>query len=265
MCESKLGDLILINKYTQNIEYWNPFEDYIDIKFFIGKTNYYILAPLNNNNEKYIWNFRLRCTNNNKIILSTVLQSKDEDPCIDLFIENNIGKINYINNCCDHNGKNIIKWCIEIIKHLGCKKCILIDQAEKKCNKRNFKNYVSLSLIHKLKKGITYYEEFDFIPYNKNNKNYANNKLKDLNKYVAELQQIKWSDYNIQNEKWTEFYNFYSPYYPSPILAFDQFTEGICGIFYDILNLINQPTQPSYDLMTKINSLISKSVWMKLL
>ncbi len=258
-------DRILLDKYTNITEHWNPFEEYKNIDFFIGKSNYYILAPTDNNNENYIWNFKIRCTNNNKIIISTSLNSANNDPCISVYIENNIGKINYINNCYNHNGKNIVNWTIQIIKHLGCNKCILNDQAEKKCNNRNYKNYVSFSLIHKLKKGKTYYEEFDFIPYGKNNRNYELNKNIELNKYIEKLQNIEWSSYNIQNEKWTNFYETYSYYYPSPILAFRQFTEEKCGIFYDILYLLNQPNQPSYDLLYNINSIISKSTWMKLL
>lgn len=111
--------------------------------------------------------------------MSTTTYSKNDDPSIDIVIEKNIGKINYINNCHNHYGKNIIRWIIDIMKHVGCKKCILNDQAKKICNSRNFKNYVSLSLIHKLRKGVTYYEEFDFIAYNKNNNMYA--KVKFLN------------------------------------------------------------------------------------
>ena len=111
------------------------------------------------------------------------------------------------------------------MKHLGCTKCIIIDQV---------KNYVSLSLIHKLQKGTTYYEEFDFIAYNKNNNQYAKSKIMELNKYVNELQNIEWSKYNIQNEKWNLFFNSYSKFYPSPVLAFSQFTSEKCGLFYNI-------------------------------
>ena len=258
-------DLILLDKYTKNIEHWNPFIEYKDINFFISKSNYYILAPLNIDNEEYLWNFRIRCYNNNKIVMSTSSFSVNNDPCIDIVIENNVGKINYINNCHNHRGKNIIRWIIDIMKHLGCKKCILIDQAKKDCTNRNLKNYISLSLIHKLRKGITYYEEFDFIAYNKNNNVYTKSKIIELNNYVKELENIEWSKYNIQNEKWNKFYNLYSQYYPSPILAFKQFNEDNCGIFYDILYFLTQSNQPSYDLLNKINSIISKSIWMKLL
>lgn len=269
-------DLILLDKYTKNIEYWNPFTEYKDINFFIGKSNYYILAPLNIDNEEYLWNFRINCSNNNKIVMSTTSFSKNSDPCIDVVIENNVGKINYINNCHNQHGKNIIRWIIDMMKHLGCKKCILIDRAKKDCNNRNFKNYVfthkcsnkfivSQSLIHKLRKGITYYEEFDFIAYNKNNNVYAKSKIVELDNYVHELENIEWSKYNIQNEKWNMFYNIYSKYYPSPILAFKQFNEDNCAIFYDILYFLNQSEQPSYDLLNKINFIISKSIWMKLL
>ena len=64
-------DLILLDKYTKNIEYWNPFIEYKDINFFISKSNYYILAPLNIDNEEYLWNFRIRCYNNNKIVVTS--------------------------------------------------------------------------------------------------------------------------------------------------------------------------------------------------
>jgi hypothetical protein len=101
-------DLILLDEYTKNIEYWNPFDEYKDINFFIGKSNYYILAPLNNDNEKNLWNFRIKCDNNNKIVLSTSSFSIDNDPCIDIVIENNVGKINYVNNCHNNRGKSII-------------------------------------------------------------------------------------------------------------------------------------------------------------
>lgn len=262
----KILDKILLDNYTnQTVEFWNPYEEYKDINFFMNKNNYYILAPINNEKESYVWNFKIRCTHNSKIIMSTSLYSLENDPCIDIYIENKVGKINYVNNCNNNNGKDIVKWTIEIMKHLGCNKCILNDQAEKKCNKRNYKNYVSLSLIHKLKKGKTYYEEFDFIPYNKNNKNYKTNKNIELNKYVLELQNIGWLEYNIQNPKWTDFYESYCNYYPSPILAFKQFSADECGKFYDILHLLNKPEQPSYNLLFEINSIISKSIWMKLL
>ena len=61
------------------------------------------------------------------------------------------------------------------------------------------------------------------------------------------------------------FYNLYSQYYPSPILAFKQFNENNCGIFYDILYFLNLPEQPSNNLLNKINSIISESVWIKLI
>jgi hypothetical protein len=258
-------DIVLLDKYTKSIEHWDPYRDYKEINFFIGKSNYYILAPANMEKEEYLWNFRIRCTNNNKIIMSTSTYSNDNDSCIDIEIENNTGKIKYINNCHNHRGADIIRWIIEIIKHLGCKKCILIDHAQKDCKKRNYKNYVSLSLIHKLRKGKTYYEEFDFIAYNKNNNQYGKNKIVELDKYVDELEKIEWSKYEIQNDKWNSFYNLYGSYYPSPILAYKQFNEENCGIFYDILYLLNQSEQPSYELLNKINLIITKSIWMKLL
>ena len=258
-------NIILLDKYTEEIKYWNPFTDFKDIIFFKDISEYYILGPSNSDNEIYIWLFKINCINNTEIILSTLENSTNNDSCISISIKNNIGKINYVNECNKHRGKDLIYWSIQIMKHLGCNKCILIDQAEKKCIHRNFENYVSLSLIHKLRKNQTYYEEFDFVPYNKNNNNYRTNKLIELNMIVKELQDIKWEEYNIEHVKWQEFYNMFSKYYPSPILAFKQFRGTICGIFYDILYLLNNPEQPSYKLLSNINNIISKSVWMKLL
>ena len=253
-------DVLLLDKYTNNIEYWNPFEEFKDIIFFSGMTEYYILGPLNIDNETYIWSFRINCISNIEIMLTTQQNSKNSDPCISISIKNDVGKINYDNECNKYRGKDLIQWGIAIIKHLGCNRCILNEQTEKNCSNHNF-----TSLIHKLRKNKTYYEEFDFVPYNKNNNNYRNNKSIELNSLIKELQEIRWDQYNIDHIKWREFYDMYGQYYPSPILAFKQFREDICAIFYDILYLLSVCEQPSYELLFKINYIISKSVWMKLL
>jgi len=122
-------DIILLDKYTENIEYWNPLEEYKEIEFFKNIKNYYILSP--KNNETYIWKFNINFRSSNEIILSTSQISKNRDSCIDIIIKEDIGKINYINQCHNYRGKDLIRWTIEIIKHLGCNKCILNDQSEK--------------------------------------------------------------------------------------------------------------------------------------
>ena len=75
----------------------------------------------------------------------------------------------------------------------------------------------------------------------------------ELDKNVNELEKIEWSKYYIENEKWKSFYNRYGRYYPSPILALKQFNEENCVKFNDILNLLNESEQPSYELLNKIN------------
>ena len=87
----------------------------------------------------------------------------------------------------------------------------------------------------------------------------------ELNNLVTNLRNIGWEKYNINNKKWTEFYNMYSIYYPSPFLAFKQFTPNNCGIFYDILFLLNNQSQPCFSDFQNVKSIIAKSVWMKLL
>lgn len=258
-------DMIAYTKLTSNkIEYWNPFEDRKDIQFFENKKTYYILGPINNNDIKYFWNFNVKL-NNNELLLSTSSQTNDLDSCITLSIKENIGKINYLNNCYSHKGRDLVGWSIQILSKLGCTKCILIDNAEKKCINRNYNNYVPLSLIHKLWKNETYYEYFYFIPYNKNNHNFKNNKRDELNNYITQLKTLKWNDFNIQNKKWSLFMNKYKFLYEHPFEAFEQFDPNKCGLFYDILDLLDDPSHPCFNLLQKTKNIITKSVWMKLL
>ena len=177
----------------------------------------------------------------------------------------------------------VISWSIQILKSLGCNKCILIDHAEKKCNNwslsqapdsainhaqapdfwRTIQNYIPLSLIHKLWRNKTYYENFNFIPYDKNNNFYRNNKVTELNKYIKLLQELRWDDFNIEDEKWEKFKNNYSIIYPSPFLAYKEFTPQKCGIYYDILYLLDNSRQPSFELLQKVKNIITKSIWVK--
>jgi hypothetical protein len=167
---------------------------------------------------------------------------------------------------------------LEIMKKLGCEKCILQDMAELKCTRRNRNNYdtsgnlnssqvfaldVPLSLIHKLWKGTTYYEDFGFMPYNKNNNLHTNNLLLQINKKIKNLQNIKWDFFNNYNEdkKWNELKKKYSHVYPSPFTTFREFTPENCDLFYDILYLLDMDV----DELSEIKRLISKSIWMKIL
>ena len=276
-------NMIACTKHTSNkIDYWNPFEDKKDIQFFKDKKTYYILGPINNEDIKYFWNFRIRL-NNNELLLSTMEKNKNFNQCITITIKDNVGRINYLNDYYDHRGKDLVGWLIQIIKQLGCEKCILQeiegdlsyanfpdcegacntgiqDVAEINCNKRNYNNYIPLSLIHKLWLGHTYYEDFGFIPYDKNNNSYHQDKLLELNNNIKKLEEIKWNYFNIDDKKWIEFKNKYSRLYPSPFCAFREFSPSKCNIFYDILFFLYD-----LDLLNNIRNIISKSIWIKIL
>jgi hypothetical protein len=257
---------LVFDKSVENkIEYWDPFNEYKDISFFIEKNEYFILGPQKENGEKHLWKFNIVAKNNNKIIMNTIEISKNGNPCVSIEIENGFGKINYINRCRGVEGRLIIKWTTEIIKKLGGIKCKLQDLASKNCDRRNYKNYVPLSLIQKLKNNKTYYEEFDFIPYNLNNQNYKTNKVKELNELIDLIKKISWNEYSIENEKWNIFKKLYSGLYSSPFSAFSQFMEDNCGIFYDILYLLDNPGQPCFEILSKIKTIIQKSIWLKML
>ena len=202
---------------------------------------------------------------------------------IPITIKDNVGRINYLNDYYDHRGKDLVGWLIQIIKQLGCEKCILQeiegdlsyanfpycegafntgiqDVAEINCNKRNYNNYIPLSLIHKLWLGHTYYEDFGFIPYDKNNNSYHQDKLLELNNNIKKLQEIEWEYFDIHDEKWIEFKNKYSCLYPTPFCAFLEFSPSKCNIFYDILFFMDDLV-----LLNDIRNIISKSIWMKIL
>jgi len=260
MNNNKLLNIINYNEYTSNIKHWNPFEEFININDFNNKKQQlYILGPSNIDNLRYLWLFNIK-KNNNELIISSIKNSKNYDPCINIFIKNNIGKINYMNKCGDYKGKDLIKWMLQIMKQFGCEKCILQDVAQKNCNGRNKHNYVLISLIHKLWKGHTYYEDFGFIPYDKNNNSYIQDKLLELNNKIKNLQEIRWDYFDIHDKKWTEFKNKYSYLYPSPFCAFREFTPDKCNIFYDILFFVDD-----LDLFNDICNIISKSTWMKIM
>ena len=264
------ANILTYDNETKKIFHWNPYEDDIDMTLFNSISNIYILGPyqitgdLQNEKYRYLWSFSI-IKRGNDIILSSLVNSYDGDPCIKIFIKKNIGEIKYVYTCDEYSGKNIIEWSIKIMEKLGCEKCILLDMAEKKCENRNSHNYVSLSLIHKLWRNKTYYEQFDFHPYHKNNTEYKTNKIDELNNKVAELKQIPWDKYHneMNNEKWNRFKILYGEIYKSPFSAFAQFNPKNCSIFYDILYFLDNPEQPSFRLLTEIKNIISKSIWMK--
>lgn len=265
-------NILNFNEYTKNKEYWDPFTQKMNPSFFFDKKFYYILGPrisiLDGVYEarelKYLWRFQI-VYKNDELIFNSMQNSKNSDPCINIQINlnDNVGKIKYINQCIQYSGKYIMIWILQIMKRLDCKTCILEDQAEKKCSERNFDKYVPISLIHKLWKDKTYYEYFDFSPYNKNNNEYKNNKIKELDNYFDILREMNWNLFNINHRKWNEFKNNYENIYPSPFSAFFEFDFSNCGLFYDVLNLLDNPSQPSYEILSNIKNIISKSIWIK--
>jgi hypothetical protein len=48
-------------------------------------------------------------------------------------------------------------------------------------------------------------------------------------------------------------------------MAFEQFTPDDCSIFYDVLFLLDNPSQDGFEILQNIKNIITKSVWMKLL
>jgi hypothetical protein len=74
---------------------------------------------------------------------------------------------------------------------------------------------------------------------------------------------MNWDLFDINHRKWNEFKNKYENIYPSPFSAFFEFEFYNCALFYDVLNLLDNPSQPSYQTLSNIKNIISKSIWIK--
>ena len=260
---TKKLNIINYNEFTRSINHWNPYEEIFN-NSLINNNEIYILGPLNDNKLRYLWNFSIKTTLNGSIQIFSIENTNENDPCIDIQIKKKTGTIKYINRCGNYRGKDLIKWMIEIMKRFGCEKCCLIDMAELKCRGRNKNNYVPLSLIHKLWTDKTYYEDFGFIPYqhkNNNNNTSGNSLLLNINNKIKKLQEKKWDQYNINDEKWIIFKEKYYRLYPSPFFAFREFKPENCGEFYDILYFLDIHTNE----LSEVKKLISKSKWIKIL
>jgi hypothetical protein len=97
-------NIINYNECTRDIEHWNPFEQFLDISFFKNRHRYFILGPENENKLKYLWKFNIRFNSTELKLYSgkdkkNSKNSKFSNPCINITIKNNTGKIDYINKC----------------------------------------------------------------------------------------------------------------------------------------------------------------------
>lgn len=262
------------NENTNHVSHWDlEQKKFHSINDFIQncpskRFTIYILGPYNLHKMRYMWLFEFVIIGKNINIHSIKQNLNQDDSCMRIQIINQNGKINYIYKCEPYTGKDIIIWSIQILKSIGVKNVILIDDARKICESQRFKNYtISLSLIHKLWKNSTYYEIFGFIPFHKNNNNYKNSQINKLDEIIQQIKLIQWEEIKVLSfykDTWNYFTQLYKPYYILyPFCAFQEFLPEKCGLFYDILIIAIYHLQESKakDLFHQANQIIHKSVW----
>lgn len=263
------------NSYVYNIEtkklkHWDPFTKNIDISqlknYEIDNNHLFILGP-EIDRKRFIWLFKF-VNSAERLTLNSLKTGEDYSPILDLVIEENVGKINYVNSSDEYNGNKLMGWVLQIFKSLNLSSCILNDFAQKNCIGRNTYSYISLSLISKLKKNHqTYYEKYGFKPFRMENKKIVNNgRNKAINSIYEDLIKIRWKDFaGINNKHIIKFKNIYGNVYQNyPFLVFEEFTQENCKIFYDFLSVImtNKNFPGNYELTT-LQNFISKSIWEK--
>ncbi len=223
-------NIINYNEYTKIIKHWNPYIDKFD-KSMIKNNQFYILGPENDEELRYLWNFSIKNITEDHLIIYSM-----EVPSIHIEVQKNMGKINYKNECENYRDIDLVKWMLEIMKNMGCEQCILRDIHE-----------IPLCLIYKLWKGSNFYKDLGFLTYDNNALGFDEN--------IKNLQKMTWDSFQINEPKWIEFKEKYSFIYPSPFLAFKEFSPNNNQIFYDILSMIDN------EEFLEVKNSISKCIW----
>ncbi len=220
------------NEYTKMIKHWNPYVDKFN-KTMVKNNQLYILGPENDEELQYLWNFSIKYISEDHLIIYSM-----EVPSIHIEIQQNMGKINYKNEYENYRDIDLVKWMLEIMKNMGCEQCILQDIHD-----------IPLCLIYKLWKGTNVYEDLEFLPYDQNHN------LQMFDENVYHLQKMTWNSFQINEPKWIKFKEKYSFIYPSPFLAFKEFSPNNNQIFYDILSMIDN------EEFLEVKNSISKCIW----
>jgi hypothetical protein len=283
--------VIKITEFPSSLpNYWNPYHSFqkleIDNIFthiqsmlspFINSNIIYILGPMNQNLDQYVYKFTINLNKNEKIFFQMIQEQENEFTPLTIrnYPENQIKscELSNINKNDKNSEKDLIEWAKIIAIVLGFTRIYLQDNSYMMCPKLKYHDF-PIQALSIIKKNVRYYARFNFYPYKQTNSSLVN-KSETIEKKINNLfQTITWSDFDLffikLNESYNsdniEKYNYLKnkfKQFSSPFYAFKYFNTEDCNLL-DLFDkkYNNIPIKiPGIKLLNKINNILLECKW----
>jgi len=289
--------VIKITEFPSSLpNYWNPYHSFqkleIDDIFthiqtmlspFINSNIIYILGPMNQNLDQYVYKFTINLNKNDKIFFQMIQEQENEFTPLTIrnYPENQIKSCELLNiNKNNINSeKDLIEWIKIIAIVLGFTRIYLQDNSYMICPKLKYHDF-PIQALSIIKKNVGYYARFNFYPYKQTNSGLVN-KSETIEKKINNLfQTITWSDFdlffiklnesynsdNINLQSIQEKYNYLKnkfKQFSSPFYAFKYFNTEDCNLldlFDKTYNNISIKI-PGIKLLNQINNILLECKW----
>ena len=283
--------VIKITEFPSSLpNYWNPYHSFqkleIDDIFthiqtmlspFINSNIIYILGPMNQNLDQYVYKFTINLNKNDKIFFQMIQEQENEFTPLTIrnYPENQIKSCELLNiNKNNINSeKDLIEWIKIIAIVLGFTRIYLQDNSYMICPKLKYHDF-PIQALSIIKKNVGYYARFNFYPYKQTNSGLVN-KSETIEKKINNLfQTITWSDFDLffikLNESYNsdniEKYNYLKnkfKQFSSPFYAFKYFNTEDCN-FLDLFDKTYNNISikiPGIKLLNQINNILLECKW----
>ena len=283
--------VIKITEFPSSLpNYWNPYHSFqkleIDDIFthiqtmlspFINSNIIYILGPMNQNLDQYVYKFTINLNKNDKIFFQMIQEQENEFTPLTIrnYPENQIKSCELLNiNKNNINSeKDLIEWIKIIAIVLGFTRIYLQDNSYMICPKLKYHDF-PIQALSIIKKNVGYYARFNFYLYKQTNSGLVN-KSETIEKKINNLfQTITWSDFDLffikLNESYNsdniEKYNYLKnkfKQFSSPFYAFKYFNNEDCNLldlFDKTYNNISIKI-PGIKLLNQINNILLECKW----
>jgi len=286
--------VIKITEFPSSLpNYWNPYHSFqkleIDDIFthiqtmlspFINSNIIYILGPMNQNLDQYVYKFTINLNKNDKIFFQMIQEQENEFTPLTIknFPEETEDQIKScellnINKNNINSEKDLIEWIKIIAIVLGFTRIYLQDNSYMICPKLKYHDF-PIQALSIIKKNVGYYARFNFYPYKQTNSGLVN-KSETIEKKINNLfQTITWSDFDLffikLNESYNsdniEKYNYLKnkfKQFSSPFYAFKYFNTEDCN-FLDLFDKTYNNISikiPGIKLLNQINNILLECKW----
>ena len=283
--------VIKITEFPSSLpNYWNPYHSFqkleIDDIFthiqtmlspFINSNIIYILGPMNQNLDQYVYKFTINLNKNDKIFFQMIQEQENEFTPLTIrnYPENQIKSCELLNiNKNNINSeKDLIEWIKIIAIVLGFTRIYLQDNSYMICPKLKYHDF-PIQALSIIKKNVGYYARFNFYLYKQTNSGLVN-KSETIEKKINNLfQSITWSDFDLffikLNESYNsdniEKYNYLKnkfKQFSSPFYAFKYFNTEDCN-FLDLFDKTYNNISikiPGIKLLNQINNILLECKW----